>query len=144
MDPDWKTEWLTPIQIPLANKFISRCNFRGRIRSHDQCIVMRNQPADIIAVAALRQINGYQLLTAVAVDPDYQGRGYAKQLLLDMSSRFSNDTYTFSLEYLQDLYQQIGFHSILTADLPNDLRSRFLAYEKQGRRMIAMGYHRTD
>ena len=144
MDPDWKTEWLAAIQIPLANKFISRCNFRGRIRSHDQCIVMRNQPADIIAVAALRPVDGYQLLTAVAVDPNYQGQGCAKQLLSDMRKRFDDSTYTFSLDYLQDLYQQLGFHSILPTDLPEDLRQRFHAYEKQGRRMIPMVFRTVN
>ena len=108
MDPDWKTEWLAAIQIPLANKFISRCNFRGRVRPHDQCIVMRNQHADIIAVAALRPFDGYQLLTAVAVDPTYQGQGCAKQLLRDMAERFSESTYTFSLDYLQDFYRRIN------------------------------------
>ena len=144
MSPDWKTEWLAAIQIPLANKFISRCHFRGRIRSHDQCIVLRNQLADIIAVAALRPIEGYQLLTAVAVDPAYQGRGCAKQLLRDMTVRFDESTYTFSLDYLQALYQQLGFRRILKTDLPDALRSRFHAYEKQGREMSPMAYGAAD
>ncbi len=140
MAPEWQTEWLTPQQIPLANKFIGRCNFRGRVRPHDQCIVARNQSSDIIAVAALRPLEGFNLLTAVAVDPEYQGRGCASDLLTVMRRRFSEKTYTYALARLESFYVRIGFESVSESELPEHIRSRFLAYQRQRGNIIAMQF----
>ena len=132
--------WLEPMQIPLANKFIRQHGFRGRVRSDDQCIVMRNQKEGIIALAVLRSFGEQDFLTAVSVAPDYQGQGLAKQLLSNMSSRFATNTYTFSLNHLVELYAYYGFQMVTEDDLPDEIRSRFVAYRKQGRQITAMVY----
>ena len=136
----FSTEWLSPIQIPLATKFVRSHQFRGRIRSHDQCIVLRNQQADIVGIAALRAIGDYHLLTAVAIVEEYRGQGLARKLLYDMNDKFSQDTFTFSLCHLQGLYSSVGFIVVSEQKLPSELNDRFTAYQDQGRDIIPMVY----
>ena len=132
--------WLEPIQYPLANKFIREHGFRGRIRSDDECMVMRNKQNEIIAVAALRPINNEKLLTAVAVAPKFQGQGVVKQLLRDMSQSFSDQTYTFSLVHLVGLYERSGFVVVTEEQITPEMSSRLQAYRKQGRQITPMRY----
>jgi len=135
-----QVRWLDPIQYPLANKFIRQHGFRGRVRSNDQCMVMRNQTEGIIALAFLRPMQQSLLLTAVAVAPDYQGQGLVKQLLGAMCYAFTEQTYTFSLNDLTSLYQQHGFSVVEEAKLPEDVSSRLRAYRDQGRLITPMIY----
>lgn len=130
--------WLDPIQIPLANKFIREHGFRGRVRSDDQCMVMRNQKEGIIAMAVLRRVGDDQLLTAVSVASAYQGQGLVKQLLSKMTEGFVTNTFTFSLNYLVQLYTQHGFQVVSVDSLPNDIKGRFEAYKQQGRQITPM------
>ncbi|WP_308364331.1 MULTISPECIES: GNAT family N-acetyltransferase [unclassified Microbulbifer] len=93
----FSAQWLSEAEIPLANKFYRTHKFRGKARRHDPCMVIRDEQKQIIACGCLRQSAECQLLAGVAVVPDYQGQGVARQLLNSMAEAFDERTFTFPI-----------------------------------------------
>ena len=136
----YQSEWLEPICYPLANKFIQRHNFKGRVRGNDDCLVVKTQTKEIIALVLLRPIASYQLLTGMCVAPAYQREGIGTQLLTDLREKLTVNTYTFNLKHLTLFYQKHGFKLVSPDNLPAEIFSRYQAYLNQGRDIDVMKY----
>ncbi|SDK76058.1 GNAT family N-acetyltransferase [Microbulbifer yueqingensis] len=140
-NPEFTAHWLSDAEIPLASKFYRTYKFRGKARRHDPCMVIRNSHQQIIACGCLRQLTGAQLLTGVAVAPDYQGQGVARLLLNSMSEAFGELTFTFPYRHLVLFYRSLGFAEERPGGQPSSIVDRYSTYQKQGRDILVMRYH---
>mgnify|MGYP000023547306 CR=1 FL=1 len=145
MDPDFSADscsvqWLSDVEIPLANKFYRTYKFRGKARRHEPCAVVRDPQNRIIACGSLRKLTDSQLLVGVAVAPDCQGKGVARQLLTFMAEAFDPQTFTFPYRDLVPFYTSLGFTEVALEGLPSAIADRFLTYEKQGRDITIQRY----
>ncbi|WHI52426.1 hypothetical protein P3339_06490 [Microbulbifer sp. MLAF003] len=41
--PSYRAQWLSDIEIPLANKFYRMHGFRGKARRYEDCAVVRDE-----------------------------------------------------------------------------------------------------
>ena len=137
---NFKHQALVPIQFPLASKFYRQHNNKSKVSGSDIVWVTRYNN-DIVAASRLSLVlPNYRLLTNVFVASDYRKQGIAQQLLQHLCDE-SLLTYTFSLQHLQKLYQQVGFQVVRPDELPCELAQMFVAYVKQGRNIVAMIRH---
>lgn len=147
MDPDFSTDsltaqWLSDMEMPLANKFYRNHNFRGKARRHDPCMVIRYGHNQIIACGSLRKLTDSQLLAGVAVAEDYRGRGVARLLLEHMAEAYDGSTFTFPYQHLVLFYESLGYAEVPEAGLPSAIIDRFHTYQKQGRDIVLMHFQR--
>ncbi len=147
MDPDFSTDsltaqWLSDVEIPLANKFYRSHNFRGKARRHDPCLVIRDGKNQIIACGSLRKLTDSQLLTGVAVAENHRGRGVARLLLEHMAEACDDHTFTFPYQHLVPFYESLGYAEVSEIGLPSAIIDRFHTYQKQGRDIVLMHFQR--
>ncbi len=127
---------LPPIAFPLASKFY-KLHKKGKVSGSDIVWVSRDS-GHIIAAARLSLVlPHYRLLTGVFVAPEYRKQGVARDLLQSTCDE-PQFIYTFSLQHLQPFYQQLNFELIALDNLPCELAQMFIAYLKQGRKIVAM------
>lgn len=136
----FSVQWLSDVEMPLANKFYRAHKFRGKAKRHDPCAVVRDAQHSIIACGCLRQLTGSQLLAGVAVAPDWQGRGVARLLLNSMMEKCDAQTFTFPYRHLVLFYLSLGFVEVATDGEPSVIVDHFHTYEKQGRDIVLMRY----
>ena len=134
------TQWLSDVEIPLANKFYRNHNFRGKARRHDPCMVVRNASKQIIACGSLRKLTDSQLLTGVAVTEEYRGKGIARLLLNHMKEANDHSTFTFPYRHLVPFYQSLGYAEVMESGLPSAIIDRYHTYQRQGRDIVLMHY----
>lgn len=132
--------WLSEIEMPLANKFYRTHNFRGKPRRHDPCAIVRSSQQHIIACGYLKKLEACQLLSGIAVAPEYQDQGVARQLLTAMAEVFDAQTFTFPYQNLVPLYRSIGFSDVSVTEQPEAIVKLFQAYREQGREIVLMSY----
>lgn len=142
-NPGFTAHWLSEAEIPLANKFYRTHKFRGKARRHDPCMVIRDNQNQIIACGCLRQLTGAQLLTGVAVAPDYRGLGVARLLVGSMADAYDEQTFTFPYRHLVPFYESVGFLVEDSERQPSAIVDRFHTYQKQGRDIVLMRYKST-
>ena len=133
-------QWLSELEMPLAEKFYRTYKFRGKPRRHDPCAVIRDDNHHIIACGYLRQLPGCQLLSGVAVSPEYQNQGVARQLLRVMTGSFNAQTYTFPYQHLSAFYHSLGFIEVPASDAKEPIAKLFYSYQQQGRSILLMAY----
>ncbi|WP_444893122.1 GNAT family N-acetyltransferase [Microbulbifer sp. TRSA001] len=138
--PSNSVQWLADIEIPLANKFYRMYGFRGKAKRHEDCGIVRGERGEVIACGYLRRYESFKLLAGVAVAPDYQGQGVARQLLTLLAERFDSDTYAFPYDHLEPFYSSLGFERVEVNELSGPVGDLFLGYVKQGRSILAMVY----
>ncbi|WP_299492535.1 GNAT family N-acetyltransferase [uncultured Shewanella sp.] len=138
---DYKSQWLTDIELPLANKFYRYFAFRGKAKRHEDCAIVRYQQNELVACAYLRRYEHFKLLAGVAVAPMHQGVGVARCLLHFQSSRFDDKTYTFPYVHLQPFYESLGFVLVDMQKVDAGVMGLFKRYRDQGRNIILMLYH---
>ncbi|WP_444930154.1 GNAT family N-acetyltransferase [Microbulbifer sp. SSSA002] len=138
--PCYRVQWLTDIEIPLANKFYRTHGFRGKAKRHEDCGVVRSERGEVIACGYLRRYETFKLLAGVAVAADYRGQGVARQLLALLAERFDSDTYTFPYAHLEPFYSSLGFKRVDVDDLSSPVGDLYRSYVKQGRAILAMVY----
>lgn len=138
--PSYKAQWLSDIEIPLANKFYRMHGFRGKAKRHEDCAVVRSERGKIVGCGYLRRYETFKLLAGIAVAPEHQGKVVARSLLELLAERFDRDTYTFPYEHLRLFYESIGFHLIESGQLGEPVARLYQSYRNQGRTILAMGF----
>ncbi|EDM66531.1 MAG: GNAT family N-acetyltransferase [Moritella sp.] len=135
-------QWLKKIENPLVKPFYKQYLPYSRPNKAEHIAVLKDNRKEgntIIACARLRPIGELSLLTGMLVSPDYRGQQLGHQLLRDMRPHFENNkTFTFALPHLEHFYRQHDFYP--TVQAPNDIQQRFLAYQKQGKTLLLLGF----
>ena len=135
-------QWLKKIENPLVKPFYKQYLPYSRPNKAEHIAVLKNHH-NIVACARLRPIGELSLLTGMLVSPDYRGQRLGHQLLQHMSPQFIHGkTFTFALPHLEDFYYQHNFRQIENA--PNDIQQRFLAYQKQGKSLLLLGFNDSN
>ncbi|WP_020411344.1 GNAT family N-acetyltransferase [Microbulbifer variabilis] len=137
--PSYRAQWLSDIEIPLANKFYRMHGFRGKARRYEDCAVVRDE-REIVACGYLRRYDTFRLLAGVAVAREHQGRGVARSLLELLAEKSNRDTYTFPYTHLEPLYLSLGLERVNAEVLPEAVGQLYRSYLKQGRGILLMGY----
>ncbi|WP_237068207.1 GNAT family N-acetyltransferase [Microbulbifer guangxiensis] len=138
VNKEFSAQWLSDVELPLANKFYRTHKFRGKARRHEPCAVIRDGQNHIIACGCLRPLTGAKLLVGVAVAPQFQGQGVARQLLNSMAEAFDGETFTFPYRHLVPFYRSLGFAEVDADGQPSAILDRFDTYRKQGRDIVIM------
>jgi len=136
----YNIQWLSELEIPLANKFYRKHGFRGKAKRHQSCAVVKDNDKQILACGYLRDYNNFKLLSGVAVDSIFQGQGVARLLLEFMTQRFDPLTYTFPYEQLIPFYASIGFQVVSLEQVEASVNELYSTYVKQGRLIGLMQY----
>jgi N-acetylglutamate synthase-like GNAT family acetyltransferase len=136
----YNIQWLSDLEIPLANKFYRKHGFRGKAKRHESCAVVKDNDKQIIACGYLRDYNNFKLLSGVAVDSSVQREGIGRLLLEFMTQRFDQLTYTFPYEHLMPLYTSIGFQTVGKEQVETSVSKLYSTYIKQGRMIKLMQY----
>ena len=140
LNPSYSVQWLSNLEVPLANKFYREHGFRGSAKRHERCAVVRDEHRTIIACGYLRNYSEFTLLAGVAVAPSYQGRGVARLLLQKLSEAFDAQTYTFPYLHLQAFYESLGFQRCESDDETSQVSDLYHRYLSQGREITMMVY----
>ena len=134
---------LTPLQLPLINKFYQTHKVRGRARRHDKLWVAQS---DNRIVAALRitpsskdpeAASAAPLLCGVYVSDAWRHRGLASRLIREAVSH-QGATFTFAYRHLTGFYQALGFTLLTPEQLSASLAGRFTTYTRQGRDIVPL------
>jgi len=133
-------QWLTQLEVQLANKFYRKYHFRGKAKRNESCVVVKNARREIISCGYLRNYKTFNLLAGVAVAPHNQGKGVARLLLDNVSARFTPMTYTFPYEYLIPLYQSFGFKIVSIEQTDPQVVNLYTRYRVQGRSISLMRF----
>lgn len=139
----YSVQWLSDVEVPLANKFYREHRFRGSAKRHERCAVVRDirdERRTIIACGYVRSYNGFELLSGVAVSPDHQRKGVGRLLLQQLSEVFAVHTYTFAYEHLQPFYTSLGFRVCDPENQPSSVGGVYQRYRDQGREITMMVY----
>ncbi|QUM74982.1 GNAT family N-acetyltransferase [Moritella sp. 24] len=135
-------QWLKKIENPLVKPFYKQYLPYSRPNKAEHIAVLKDN-SGIIACARLRPIGEYALLTGMLVSPDHRGQRLGHHILQQMQPQFKNNkTFTFALPHLESFYRQHGFHQTELA--PNDIQQRFLAYQKQGKSLLLLGFNDSN
>ncbi|MCO1336577.1 GNAT family N-acetyltransferase [Microbulbifer sp. OS29] len=138
--PSYAVQWLADIEIPLANKFYRMHGFRGKAKRYEDCAVVRSEWGQVVACGYLRRYQAFKLLAGVAVAPEHQGLGVARQLLTVLVERFDRDTYTFPYIHLAPFYLSLGYERVTADALAEPVGDLYRSYLNQGRDILAMVY----
>ena len=136
----YNIQWLSDVEMPLANKFYRKHGFRGKAKRHESCAVVKDYDKQIVACGYLRDYNIFKLLSGIAVDRVVQGQCVARLLLEFMTPRFDRLTYTFPYEHLMPFYASIGFQTVNIEQVETSVNELYCSYVKQGRRIELMKY----
>lgn len=117
---------LDKVKYPLVNQFYKRVYKKGMASKGDSVFVL--QDTDIICSAKLKQLDTYLILTGVACDPQYRGKGYATHLLTKLLSLHTETIYCFPYRYLSGFYEQLGFIEVSSNEVPLIISERFNKY----------------
>ena len=133
-------QWLSQLEIPLANKFYKINGFRRKARGSELCAVIRDETKTIIAGAYIREYQTFKLLAGVAVSSAFQRQGIASHLLQDMTCKLDQNTFTFPYQHLTSLYRSVGFIPIRSEHSPPAVAELCRKYRNQGRNITIMVY----
>ena len=136
----YNIQWLSDVEIPLANKFYRKHGFRGKAKRHESCAVVKDNDKQIIACGYLRDYNNFKLLSGVAVDNLVQRQGIARLLLEFMTLRFDQQTYSFPFEHLIPFYASIGFQTVNIGQVDASVNKLYSNYLQQGRKIELMHF----
>lgn len=132
---------LNPIRLPIVNKLYKELYPAGKAK-RDEIIWVGESKQGIICCVRFKQIGDIQLLTGMLVKLEYRNQKIASQLLQQVKKQIEKaPCYCFAFQELEKLYQQAGFITLASQQLPNDLRQRFERYCNSGKKLIAMQYN---
>lgn len=133
-------EQLEPIKLPLVQRFYKQYYPSAKPKRDEEIFVAK---VDNIICAAVRyrNIDGFNLLTGLAVAHEHRLKGIGHQLCLHSLPLVRNPKiYCFAFEDLESYYQKIGFETCDSSSLPAPLKGPFERYTQSGKQLIAMQY----
>ncbi|SBS37228.1 hypothetical protein MSP8886_04033 [Marinomonas spartinae] len=126
--------------FPLVKKFYQAHYPSGKPNKADPIWVIKQQ-GRILSAVRLKQLDRCQLLTAMVTEPGHRGLGIGHHLLRHLHKPLAErPCYCFALSHLERFYQDNGFHTIDSSQLPDELLGRLTSYVAQGRALIPMHY----
>jgi len=143
-----KFECLKPVAYPLANRFYKQAREKGKTQSSDEIYVARIEQK-IIAAVRLCPLSGSKvlstqpsaklLLRSLAVLPEYRRTGIGTQFMQYIAEQIgSRECWCYPFSWLQEFYEQFGFHIVEPNDAPEFIRTPFGNYQRQGRDILIM------
>ncbi|MCW8354414.1 MULTISPECIES: GNAT family N-acetyltransferase [Marinomonas] len=143
MKPSYpNAEQVPSLWFPLVKKFYQEHYPSGKPNKADPIWVIKDQ-GRILCAVRLKQINTIQLLTAMVTKPSHRNMGLGSHLINDIHAALSKTPcYCFAFTHLVPFYTANHFTAIPVEILPEEVRTRFLAYTAQGRELTPMHYIR--
>ena len=126
-------------------RFYKNNHYSASFMGNDQCFMIKDDNAQIIAAVIVSVISDKPFLHALVVNQNERGTGRATQLLEHCQS-ISPMIYCFADLSLNRLYIASNFKSIDQEQLPASLHSRFQRYKQQNNTLTAFywdGRHGT-
>ncbi|TYL49143.1 GNAT family N-acetyltransferase [Marinomonas sp. IMCC 4694] len=135
-----QAERVPSLWFPLVKKFYQAHYPSGKPNKADPIWAIKNG-GNILCAVRLKQCSPNQLLTAMVTAPSHRNQGLASRLLNDIKPLLTQTpSYCFAFNPLVDFYTRHHFTIISTDMLPEALKTRFVAYQAQGRGITAMRY----
>jgi N-acetylglutamate synthase-like GNAT family acetyltransferase len=140
----FKHNLIDRLHFPLAKKFYQAYYPSGKANKADPIWALSKEHK-IFVCLRLKQFEQCQLLTGMVTHPDCRNQGLGLQLLSalindDRRPLLTRPCYCFAFSHLESFYQKAHFTSICLDDLPDPLKSRFIAYSQAGKQLIPMKY----
>ncbi|MGB0834513.1 MAG: GNAT family N-acetyltransferase [Psychrobium sp.] len=132
----YSIEQLPAIMIPLANKYYKTHKVGGSASGNNIVMVARKN-GNIVGIARLAPIQEHWFLTGVHVAESERGQGIASQLIKALCGQ-QPQVYSFPYQHLEAFYNNLGFTLMPPEQIPSEIAARFVAYSKQGRKIVAM------
>ncbi|MGF1740807.1 GNAT family N-acetyltransferase [Vibrio profundum] len=135
-----RIELLDPIKTPLISRLYKAHYPSGKAKKNED-IVVGYLDSEIVAVARLRTIAPYRLLTGMLVVPYIQKSGYGHQLLNHCQAHLLKDgDFCFAYSHLESFYAQHQFKTTDPEKLPAPLLSLYRRYSQAGKQLTAMRF----
>lgn len=145
MNTKLQLTWLAAdARIEVKKFYRQHMPYARLLQKESVCVLSQTDPnldsvGEIIAAARIRPIGQLAILTGMLVHPDCRGQGIGHQLMDELSPVLrQGKTYIFALAHLEGFYRQHGFTVI--EDAPNDITQLFLKYQRDGERLVLMGF----
>ncbi|MDB4837116.1 GNAT family N-acetyltransferase [Marinomonas sp.] len=134
-------EAVPSLWFPLVKKFYQEHYPSGKPNKADPIWVIRID-AKILCAVRLKQLGSAQLLIAMVTEPNYRKKGLGSHLLQQIQSQLATSPcYCFALNHQVPFYQRNNFTVLTLESLPNEIKSRYLRYQQQGRKITVMHYN---
>lgn len=117
-------------------RFYKDNHYSASFMGNDQCFMIKNNKAQIIACVIVSTISDTPFLHALVVSQNMRGSGLATQLLAHCQL-ISVHIYCFADLSLNRLYISSQFKSIDQGQLPASLHSRFQRYKQKNNTLSA-------
>ncbi|MCV2404006.1 GNAT family N-acetyltransferase [Marinomonas sp. C2222] len=113
----------------------------GKPNKADPIWVIRHN-AKILSAVRLKQLTSSQLLMAMVTAPPHRKSGLGSHLLKQIHTELKQTPcYCFALNHQVSFYIKNNFVIVDTPDLPEEIQSRYISYQQQGRKITAMKYY---
>ncbi|WP_051326812.1 GNAT family N-acetyltransferase [Aliagarivorans taiwanensis] len=138
--PSAALEELSREQLALVKPLYQQFYKSAVPRRDERVFIARNDHRAIIAAAKLRAIDGkYWLLSGVVVAPAFRQQGVASLLISHVLQHVEEGAcYCFCHPQLAALYIELGCE--IRDELPNPVLSRFNAYRRSKRDLVALEF----
>jgi len=142
LSKDYLFETLTPEQFPLAKQFYKTSRYPHAIGREDDVYIVRQVSKNNKLIAAVRlvKMGNYIILRSMVVSIELRGLGIGSLLLNQLEQYLSSNCWCFPFEWLESFYANAGFVCISAENAPIEIRSKYLQYLSQGKKLILMHY----
>jgi N-acetylglutamate synthase-like GNAT family acetyltransferase len=117
---------LEKIKYPYLNQFYKQVYKKGVAHRDEIAFILKDK--GIICSAKLKPLSDHFLLTGVACDPIYAGKGYTSLLIKKILLLYPQPVYCFPYAHLTLFYQRLGFQIVSIDKVPEVIAKRFLIY----------------
>ncbi|MRI34856.1 hypothetical protein EOPP23_17910 [Endozoicomonas sp. OPT23] len=132
-------EELDSVQFPLANRFFKANGHKGKARSDERVLILRDNGNIVAALRACPKKQGY-LLRSVWVAINRRGEGLGSLLTEKALKRLNSDCWCYPYPHLQSFYENTGFSLQETDQVPEDIAVPFENYRNKGESFLLMAF----
>ncbi len=132
-------EELNRIQLPLVNGFYKANGHKGKPRSDERVLVLRDKGAIVAALRACPRKTGY-LLRSVWVALDRRSEGIGTLLTEKTLVVLNNDCWCYPYSHLQNFYETVGFLLKEPDQVPEDIAVPYENYRSKGEAFLLMAF----
>ena len=141
--PEMTVEELSPLQLPLVNRFFKANGHKGKARSNERVMVLKEDGGIVAALRACPTSQGY-LLRSVWVDTQRRGEGVGSQLLNWALPVLNSDCWCYLYNHLMGFYEKSGFVVVEPEQVPEDIAKPYLNYRSKGQSFLLMAFHQRQ